>query len=221
MGDKMIPTVYCVLRSGGKYNAAHVAALQRQVAQHLSIKHRFICVTDLGVACESRALINDWPGWWSKIELFDQPVEGPCLYLDLDTIVCGPLDHLFTDDNFIHLVEDPRYPAQPNSSVMSWSTPQSEIYDNFIEDVLGNVHLYNIGGYVGDQSFLMDHAEWKLFEDKKQFKSFRVDLEKRGTHPGDCTLVMFHGKRKPWDKDMPKWINEFYSPEELKGMRRV
>lgn len=223
----MKPTVYCVLKSGGRYNLYHVGALVRMVAQHISSPYRFICLTDwpqvsftfgAGVFTE---LKDGLPGWYSKIELFNQPVHGPCLYLDLDTIITGNIDHLFYEGAGIMMAEDPRYPTQPNSSVMSWSEIQRHVYDEFKKDVLGNVHKYNIGGYVGDQAFIKDHADWKLYQNAG-IQSFRHDLEKQRAEPSkDSCLVMFHGKMKPWDKGMPKWCNDFYTAEELKGMRNV
>src|SRR6185437_3375269 len=87
-------TVACVLRSGGLYDAEWVAKLQRGVARHLTLPYRFVCFSDCPVPCERIPLRHDWPGWWSKLEIFSQPIEGTTLYFDLDTVVVGSLDRI-------------------------------------------------------------------------------------------------------------------------------
>ena len=49
--------IACVLKSGGDFLPAE----------------EFICLTDLDLDCQTLALDHDWPGWWSKIELFRLP----------------------------------------------------------------------------------------------------------------------------------------------------
>lgn len=94
----MTLTIACVLRSGGVYDAEWVAKLQRGVARHMTLPHRFVCLSDVDVPCERIPLVTDWPGWWSKIELFRKGLfDGPVLYTDLDSVITGPLDGMFAD----------------------------------------------------------------------------------------------------------------------------
>ena len=81
-------TVVCVCKSGGEYGAAHVAALQQQLARHAR-GARLICLTDLPelpAGVERRALQHDLPGWFSKLEIFALP-ERCFLYIDLDVFI--------------------------------------------------------------------------------------------------------------------------------------
>ena len=62
----------------------------------------FVCITDQTISDPSIQVIpiNDEPkhkSWWSKIEVFnpDLPVEGDCLYIDLDACVMHNIDCLF------------------------------------------------------------------------------------------------------------------------------
>jgi len=215
-------TVYCVLKSGGKYNPHHVSALRRMVKENLTLDHEFKCLSDADVY-ERIPLTHGLPGWWSKLCVFEQPTYGPCLYLDLDLIITGNIDHLFSDHGLgIKMVEDARYPSQPNSSVMAWCSSQAHVISEFLKDPIGNVHEYNIGGYVGDQRWIMDHAEWSLYKSPR-IESYRQAIQRSyadGPREDTC-IVNFHGKHKPWDKDMPKWCHDYYTPEELEGMRNV
>lgn len=96
-------TVACVLRRGGLYwgkregpfFAKYVHVLRDAVAAHLSLPHRFVCLSDSPVSCDHVGMRDFWPGAWAKIELFRPGLfDGPVLYLDLDTVVLGTLDEL-------------------------------------------------------------------------------------------------------------------------------
>lgn len=90
-------TVVCVYKTGGAYSADYVLRLEKAVYEHITISHRFICLTDsISVdCCEVTPLAHDWPGWWSKIELFRPDLNlGPCVYFDLDTMIVGNIDKL-------------------------------------------------------------------------------------------------------------------------------
>src|SRR4051812_39102361 len=94
LGDDPL-TVACVYRSGGRqYSSRYVDVLQSMVARHLSLPHRFVCLTDVtDVGCERIPLETDWPGFYAKIELFRPGLfHGPVLYLDLDTVIHGSID---------------------------------------------------------------------------------------------------------------------------------
>ena len=85
-------TVACVLRQGGKvgYDATWVDKLQRAVKRHLTIPHRFVCLSDCEVNCERIPLGPLGSGYWSKLQLFQQGLfDTPVLYLDLDTLICN------------------------------------------------------------------------------------------------------------------------------------
>lgn len=96
-------TVACVLRRGGLYwgvregpfFAKYVRILRDAVAAHLSLPHRFVCLSDSPVSCDQLGMRDFWPGAWAKLELFRPGLfDGPVLYLDLDTVVLGQLDEL-------------------------------------------------------------------------------------------------------------------------------
>lgn len=214
-------TIFCVMRSGGKYSHHHVLSLKRQVQQVMTEPYRFVCLTDNVIdGCDVINLHHNWPGWWAKIELFRLPVTGPCLYLDLDTIIWGPISHLFHQGPKIMMAPDGQFDDQPNSSVMAWSDSHRKIYDEFKNDVLGNVHRYNIGKYVGDQSFVMDNGKWELYGPDAGILSYKSDIEKRG-HPPPCgtSVIMFHGRKKSWDEKMPKWCHGVYGDDEISRLR--
>ncbi len=129
-------TYACVLRSGGPvYNAEWVRKLSAQVAQHASRPHRFVCLSDVDVPCERIPLVHDWPGWYSKLELFRPGLfRGPVIYLDLDTLVVGDLGPIeaVADGPFAMLSDFYRL-ERPASGVMTWVGTNNMLWDAMVE----------------------------------------------------------------------------------------
>lgn len=80
-----------------EYEPGHVLALRDQCAKYAP-QATFECLTDV-----SERLIPgvkrwpykyDWPGWWAKLALMDPTLPGDFLFLDLDTVIVGPLDDI-------------------------------------------------------------------------------------------------------------------------------
>jgi hypothetical protein len=100
--DRLI--VACVLHDkafrGRHYSAEWVLRLRAMVARNLTVPHLFVCLSNAYVpGVERISLKHDWPGWWSKIELFGPSFksEGRVFYLDLDVIINGNLDEMVSD----------------------------------------------------------------------------------------------------------------------------
>lgn len=86
-----------VLRSGGAYQTKHVAALAAQIDINLPRCVPIVCLSDVELripGVEWIPLQYDWPGWWSKMELFRPDILGDLLYFDLDTVIVGSLQGL-------------------------------------------------------------------------------------------------------------------------------
>lgn len=200
-------TVACVLKSGGDYRPHHVAALQAGVARHLSLPHRFVCLSDVDVPCERVALRNRWPGWWSKIELFRPGLFcGPTLYFDLDTIIVGSLDEIALGHRFTVLRNfwSKKYsePQRIGSGVMAWNVDLSELYRIFAADADNFIRRYKSRARWGDQGFIRDHCAVPMerWQDKHPGKvvSFKLDVARARGVPVEAAVVAFHGKPRPW-----------------------
>ena len=97
--------VICVLWKGDfngrDYNEDDTKRLYGSVNKWMPVPFDFYCLTnsDKPVAGKKIMLRHNWPGWWSKIELFryDIPQEKT-LYLDLDTRVVNNLSPLLEYD---------------------------------------------------------------------------------------------------------------------------
>lgn len=163
-------TVACV-KWGARYSELWVRRLQAMVAKHLSLPHRFVCLTDQPVdGIECIPLTSGLTGWWTKLELFKPgQFAGKVLYLDLDVVVtdslCGIVDaandstKLWMRDDFSYSLKRPRVDIDPqtrrllggagvcNSSVMVWHGDAiCDAWERFSPDVMQILH--------GDQNYL-------------------------------------------------------------------
>ena len=183
----MIPTIACVLKSGGIYGPEHVASLKSNVANHIG-GHRFVCLSDIDVPCERIPLKHNWPGWWSKLELFRSELfDGPVLYLDLDTVVTGDLTPLVAENGFI--ITTDWWGGGFQSSVMSWNGNQP-FYMMFAPEI----HM-QIGG--GDQEFLHRTMPKAARYEEGLVVSYKAHCE--SGLPQNARVVCFHGTPKQWD----------------------
>ena len=219
-------TVVCVLRTGARvvdrqpYTVEHVTKLRRGVAQHLAAPHRFLCLTDQVEAVsssgvEAAPLAENWPGWWSKINLFapDQ-LTGPTLYLDLDSLIVGPLDGMFRAREGITMVRDFTQPQCMNSSAMAWMGDLSGLFCAFAADSANMRAHYDRarGARVGDQGFI--HTTLSQMGqpidvfDPQRVVSFKL-AARQGPPPG-VSVLSFHGAPK-LDSPDSGWAFKYWS----------
>lgn len=97
--------IICVCKKSNRkrhqYFDSHVSIMKNMMDRNCDYDN-FVCITDITISDPSTQVIpiNDEPkhsSWWSKIEMFnpDLPVEGDCLYIDLDAVVLHNIDCLF------------------------------------------------------------------------------------------------------------------------------
>lgn len=121
-------TVACVLRSGGIYTPDHVRILEAMVSRHLDGIERFVCLTDQPLNLphvETIPLHHNWPGAWSRLELF-RPIfrEGDrILYFDLAVVISGSLSSMAQRSEHF-LTRGPE-----NFEVMLWTA--GNLYDAY------------------------------------------------------------------------------------------
>ena len=208
-------TVSCVLKSGGVYNAEWVAKLQRGVSRHLSVPYRFVCLSDVDVPCERIKLKHNWPGWWSKIELFSDDIDiSPHLYLDLDTVITGNLE-AFTDLPYdFAMLRNFTYPDMVGSGVMWFREVPHQVYTKFLKmpECYMAHHERMVDAetsYIGDQAFIWDALNRKVDAlDNLPIKSYRYHCRYRLLP--DTSLVCFHGSPRP-PEVKADWMKEHWA----------
>jgi len=113
-------TVACVLKSGGVFTPEWVYRLQTQCSRYLPA-HNFVCLTDLELDCETIPLENDWPGFWSKLELWRPDIlTGRNVFFDLDTLIVRDASCLFDYNGNLAGIDDFFHPSLTATGVLAW-----------------------------------------------------------------------------------------------------
>jgi len=90
------------LKHGTKYSADYVNKLYNMVERNCTIDYEFVCLTEDRTGINPNVKIISLPGglqgWWCKPYMFSKnlPLKGTVLYMDLDVVLSGNIDKLFT-----------------------------------------------------------------------------------------------------------------------------
>jgi hypothetical protein len=195
--------VFACVKWGDKYGPEYVNVLADMVARNCILPHRFVCFTDdptgMVTGIETEPLPPGLDGWWNKVALFKSdlfPARSRIVFLDLDVIVCGPLEDLIATKGIAADWLQGGY----NSSVMVWDAGEHrEAWDHFKPDTAGRLH--------GDQDWLTELGGWELLP-TDWVVSYR--LHSVTFPPEGAKVVAFHGWPKPADVTTG-WVPEMWS----------
>ena len=212
--------VVCVYKSGGDFDVSYVNRLKTGIDRNLSIPFELICLTDrisevLGIPnIKIVPLVNGWPGWWNKIELFN--LSGPALYFDLDVVIDGDITPLADivcclAANEIVMARD-FYFEEPNSSIVGFNCGFPWIYRDFQRKIgrnpqfLHGPHAVSVKIeeklFRGDQDYIfhaLKNHNTNIIYAQDVFPciySYKKDLRDK-KRPADCRIIVFHGKPRP------------------------
>lgn len=200
---------------GQLYRGFHVNALEHMVRQHLTIPHRFVCITDMpqGIKCETYPLWKDpkltvrvgpdRPNCYQRLKIFSDEMRnkiGPkILSLDLDIVIKSNIDHFITDDP----VKMAKGKAAPkNGSVMLVQPGVNQrTYDDFdpkkspdLAVRWAGVNKVMLKG--SDQAWISyKHFKCPTWGPEDGLYHFTL---LRGELPENAALVCFAGGAKPW-----------------------
>lgn len=209
-------TVVTYLWGTKHYKPAHVHLLARSVARWLSLPHRFVCISDDRIEGLKtiRSQAPPWGRCFRRLWLFSKEAAGfgdGILHLDLDTVICGPLDALVTSGDDFKIYRAGSIAAKGyslNPSVM-WLRPgtQTDIWERFVANPGGLAKAANKAGFWGsDQaviSYLRQGVEVPTYSYDDGVISFRhVRHERLKVLPAHAKVVSFHGKKVPWDPEV-------------------
>jgi hypothetical protein len=198
--------IVTVCRSGGEYTPAHANTLARQVWHHCGM--RLTVLTDADPAAfsdqvEVVRMRTTWPGWWAKIELFDQ-FRDATLYVDLDTVIVGDCRHIRSSGPLMMLADIYRR-GSCGSGVMTWAQDYSHLARDFMRRADQVMRDYQTRNKWGDQGYIeamlgKGHANRIQELWPRQVISYKAEALRKGTK--GAKIVYFHGKPRPWDVDL-------------------
>lgn len=194
------------LKWGKKFGPEYVNRLYAGVVRNTTIPVVFHCFTDNATGLNEKIVVHPLPnkgldGWWNKLYLFsgEIPIMGRLVFMDLDTLIVGNIDHILSQDTgFIALRDWYKAEKDPkttilNSSLMSYeSHKHTHIWTQFMKrpkEIVKQIHP------AGDQEWIRqqqpDRIYWQdLFPD--QLVSFKSHCLKG--LPPSARIVCYHGK---------------------------
>ena len=218
--------IVCVLKTGyfnkhqftnkpeviSNYTVEIVPWLKRQVDKHISLPHKFYCLTNESKieGVEIVKLEHNWAGWWSKLEMFKKGLfTGTTLYIDLDTVILKNIDDLVEYDHKFTALDNISHPNCDDigGGLMAWKGDFSYLYEEFKRDP--NFHMKDCitSRNWGDQGFIRNHLGFNPERFQHIFTgihSLRRDLSDgknlyAGMPKEDTRIVIFNHIPKPFD----------------------
>lgn len=222
-------TVACVW-VGDAFGIEYVQRLHDMIRRNLpeGFGGRFVCLTDRPADLKGEAGIDvldisglKLEGWWAKMALFHPSsfeINDRVWYFDLDTVITGPLEHLFKYSGAFGILEDVYRKGGYQSSVMSFiagtklsnsiwmewmarGEPKPAGGDQEVLEIFWREWLpQHIKGKPWPPDFLQSAYPGVL-------RSYKVDCV--WTVPKGTSVVFFHGLPRPADV-VTGWVPEIW-----------
>jgi hypothetical protein len=200
-------TVACVewgnyLGRGGEY----IDKLQAGVARHLKAEHSFTVIRPEGEPLHP-GLVPLTPkertaGTWQKLAMFRPGrFKGRVLYLDLDSVITGPLDPLVAQCGAVHLKHWGWDRNVHAGGCLVWD------HGEFSDRIWRAFHSGVAQKFVNDQEWMTGLNCWPALP-AHLVRSYRYHC-KQGV-PDLCSIVAFHGRPKPHELPADDWIHDHW-----------
>ena len=221
------PVVVICMKWGTLYGPDYVNVLRRAVADNLTRPHRFVCLTDDAAGLDAEVEVHPIPdhgfgagefgfGGWPKLSVFGAELHdlaGRALFVDLDTVILGPLDALFEESGGVVLIREwPRL----GDRLKPWRAPRG-MSSIFAFSIGSQPHL--LTSYLADpvaarasvrheQAWITRHAHDLRFWPDGLIASFKKTLMAPplinrfvppSPPPPDARVLVFHGVPRPID----------------------
>ena len=212
--------IACVLNvqenpRGPTYSVEWVDKLYRGINRNLDIPFNFVCLSNIDTPYTTIPLISNSDIFWTKIELFRKDLlEGPTLYLDLDTVICQNI----TED-ILKLPRDQFLMTQEpisniiNSSIMYWNGDYSYLFDEYSANKSAIVQQYWNPGPTGfgDQAYISARVFPKIINNYVKTNFIEWKHNEIPTNPIiDPSLLIFTSRQKPSNNLELSYVKEHW-----------
>ncbi len=188
------------LKHGDKFDAGYVNKLFHGVRRNTTVEFVFHCFTENPEGLEPDIEIHGLPydnitGWWQKIYLLSDEIgiEGRVLYIDLDTLITGNIDHyICQNEGFVVLQDLWAKHDNVGSALMSYEVGKHKhVWETFINDPVGEcAKIAPHGDQKIIQKYQTERKYWQ-FLFPNEVVSFKTSVAQP---PGPNTkIICFHG----------------------------
>jgi len=214
--------IICI-KWGTKYSAEYVNKLFRGIRNNTSKEFSFVCYTDnwkdiTHPEIEIEPLPYSTGTWYNKIGLYNQDLYLPddqVFYFDLDTVITGSLDDIFSYKGNFAILRDPYNKNLYGSGIMAWRPSSvNHMWENYTQ------------GYKsprGDQGWCEEqYAKADIWQEMYPEKliSYKIHIKGKGIlsnrwaqHKGNLkssSIVYFHGNPLPHQVTELPWMKEHW-----------
>lgn len=185
-----------------EFEPKHVLALKAQ-CEKWAPGVPFECLSDTpGGSWEGYHCQHGWPGWWLKMALFDPDIPGDFLFMDLDTVITGPLDDILAVRKLTVLRDFYRDGKKLKAGLGGGliylpEDARAQVWEFWKTNPVFNMRLYCRGDQHLFERFWLNTAQRWQDVVPDQVVSYKVHC-KTGVPP-DARVVCFHGKPRPWE----------------------
>lgn len=190
-------TPVTVLKTGGDFNINHVYRLANQVSG-------LVCFSDIDIpGIRTVKLKHNWPGWWSKLEVFrSDAIVGDILLIDLDTTVKNIEPFLKVGKTT--MLRDFHWPGVLGSGFMYIHADDKEsIFSTFMANPIGIMQKYSgksgKQGMHGDQGFLTDRLSGSGIQCWQDILPGKVVSYRLHGQDDKADIIIYYAKPRPWD----------------------
>ena len=226
---------------GKKYSAEYVRRLARGLRRHITQSHRFIVMTDRSGIPEfecheilgaDRELLSI-KGCFARLRMFDPKwqhslaLDGAkrIVCIDLDTVICGPLDPLFNrTERFVILHGANAANPCPYTAClfMLQSGAHPEVWRDFSLAAVLGIPRYE---FPDDQGWLHfkvpDAAAWHVGPKSGVWSFRKRNWPANDVLPSGARMVAFPGARDPSEFAELDWIREHWgTPDHERRLRK-
>ncbi|MDP3720778.1 MAG: hypothetical protein Q8T13_23700 [Acidobacteriota bacterium] len=216
------------------YPPSTVNTLKRMVARNYQRPHRFICVTDDATGLDADVeVVPLWPdhadlasphgarspSCYRRLRAFAPDAGqffGPrFVSIDLDCVITGDVTPVWDrPEDAVFWGGTHPTTAYNGSMVLLTAGARPQVWERF--DPATSPAAARLAGCYGSDQGWISHclgpaeAKWTRADG---IYSLRNDLRRSQHLPVDARIVMFHGRRDPWQRDVQRefpWIGRFY-----------
>jgi hypothetical protein len=212
-------TVVLVLRSGKDFTIQDVELITHHINSKwkYEIKPRIVCLWDKASRAYSLGnielipLTNDYPGTWSRMQLYSPEMEmyRPFLYMDLDTAVISSLENIFdlVKDESQYIPLEDFYQKKQLATGLVWFPANSDkikkVWNSWdISKLIGGRMDYFLRKVIIPDCF-WQQLTYSIVDFKPKHREFLTIL------PKGTSLVCFHGKPRIPNATHIKWVNNY------------
>lgn len=185
-----------------EYSPKHVHALARQIEQYAQ-GVRFQVLSDVKIpGIETIPYTEGWPGWWIKMSLCDPKIPGDFLFMDLDTVITGPLNDILAVKRLTLLRDFYRDGKKLKEGLggglmyFPGDDCRQGPWRMFTQQPQLNMRVYSRGDQFLFEKFWLNKADRWQDVVPGQVVSWKVHCQ-NGVPP-DARVVCFHGQPRPF-----------------------